>query len=133
MRGTGLPPPDRHNKVTMVSSLKGPMRDTFLIAAEVLPSSNRISTYSGAATLYVHTDITTKKNKNTQITCQYSLLLFLGFRRRSEPTFYIGFPCKEFASTAISLSCFVGVATNKYKELGAKERKERNQVATSVC
>jgi hypothetical protein len=27
----------------------------------------------------------------------------------------------------------VGVATNKYKELGAKERKERNQVATSVC
>ena len=51
IRGTGRPPPDRHSKVTVVPSLKGPIRDTFLIAAEVLPSSSRISTYSGAAVL----------------------------------------------------------------------------------
>lgn len=44
MRGTGLPPPDRHNKVTIVPSLNGPMRDTFLIAADVFPSSSKIST-----------------------------------------------------------------------------------------
>lgn len=132
MRGTGLPPPDRHNKVTMVSSLKGPMRDTFLIAAEVLPSSNRISTYSGAATLYVHTDITTTKTKTLRLLVNIRSYYF--WASGAAPSQHsIGFPCKEFASTAISLSCFVGVATNKYKELGAKERKERNQVATSVC
>ena len=47
--GTGLPPPERHRSVTTVPSLKGPMRETFLTAADVLPSSSRISTYSGAA------------------------------------------------------------------------------------
>lgn len=44
MRGTGLPPPDRHNKVTIVPSLNGPMRDTFRMAADVFPSSSKIST-----------------------------------------------------------------------------------------
>ena len=51
MRGTGLPPPDLHSKVTVVPSLNGPMRETFLMAADVRPSSRRISTYSGAAAI----------------------------------------------------------------------------------
>ena len=49
MRGAGLPPPERHSSVTVVPSWNGPMSDTFLMAADVRPSSSRISTYSGAA------------------------------------------------------------------------------------
>lgn len=57
MRGTGRPPPDRQSNVIMVPSLKGPIRETFLMAADDLPSSSNISTYSGAANAQIETPV----------------------------------------------------------------------------
>lgn len=98
MRGTGLPPPDRHSNVTIESSLNGPMRDTFLIAAEVLPSSKRISTYSGAATLHTHYNKIGYGSISDLIIFRLPALL--------EANNSIGF-CTEIVSSAISLSCFL--------------------------